>query len=165
MNEAKKDFNKTGQIQELGSPEFKPSEINFGAITNQVGLPSNQPTTYGTIGLGSAIYGVGRNVVRRFTGRQTGDIFSPLDATVVPKAGKGVYNINGTLLDISHLTGFQKKAYANFGLNETTYGNVYKSNPDILGISGSRRSPLRDVVDIGAFSNSTYSINRRCSLK
>ena len=49
LNEAKKDFNKTGQIQELGSPKFKPSEINFGAITNQVGLPSNQPTTYGTI--------------------------------------------------------------------------------------------------------------------
>jgi len=35
LNEAKKDFNKTGQIQELGSPEFKPSEKVFENVNEE----------------------------------------------------------------------------------------------------------------------------------
>ena len=51
LNEAQNNFNKTGKIQQLGSPEFLPSEMGNMAIPNQIGLPSNIkgfPTDRGT---------------------------------------------------------------------------------------------------------------------
>ena len=182
------------------------SSVSQGPIPNQIGLPTEGKQTFGTIGLAGALFETGKRVVGRLAGKrdgkfELGNILSPLDATVVPKAGRGAFQLGDKgiesrkfgLLTLGGAIGLSKISDAKFttfgeiqkdiekrsggeitteqarlqsGIDtgdiafedastsfETFQKDVFKSSPDVPGITGGRRSPLRTVIDLGLSSN------------
>lgn len=173
-----------------------------GPTPSQIGLPPTGRSTFGKTGLGGALAETGKRALGRFVGRgEVGDVLSPLDTTVVPKAGRGAFQLGDRsfetrgfgLLKVAGAIGLSKVSDARF----TTFGeiqkdiesgrqvkispeqkrqqsridageisvedasaefkqfqqDVFKTSPDVPGIRGGRRSPLRTGVDIALSFN------------
>jgi hypothetical protein len=198
-----------GQISAKDTPQsfigpVRPTSSSSieGPSQSKIGLPPTGRPSFGTIGLPGALIETGKRAIGRLAGKREGsfqlqNILSPLDATVVPKAGRAAFQIGDRgietrdlgLLKLGAAVGLSKVSEAKF----TTFGeiqkeiesgrsekiipeqkrqqaridsgeisledattefksfqqDVFKSSPDVPGITGKRRSPIRTAVDIG----------------